>query len=212
MAAFLAVEPALEEDALLPVLLRCAMHVTDAGGAGLTLFDADRRRLVFRAAVGDGSENILGYEVPLEGSIHGLAFATGEIQAATPLHTQVATTVGVAFRSVLVAPLIVNGEPIGTMSAVNKRSAEQFTSRDMEAYKWFSDLAAIVVRQHLRHRVLLRAIEGGRADAPEGLSGLVLLDQDRRLLQIVSQIARHARGSDKSMSLLEHFLPMLPVN
>jgi hypothetical protein len=49
IAAFLALGPTLEEDALLHTILKCAMHATGAGGAGLTLLDAKTRKLVFRA-------------------------------------------------------------------------------------------------------------------------------------------------------------------
>lgn len=210
LVAFLAVEPALQEEALLNVLLHCAMHVTDAGGAALSLFDNSRRRLVFRAAVGDGAEGIVGYEVPLEGSIHGLAFATGEIQAATPLYAQIETAAGVAFRSVLVAPLAIDNEPVGTMSAVNKKNADQFTSRDMEVYKWFSALAEVIVRQQLRQGVLRRAIESGLTHGLEQVSKLGFLDQDRRLLQLVSEIVERASGNEKSLSFLESLVPMLP--
>jgi len=44
--------------------------VVGAGGAGLTLLDARKKKLVFRAAVGDGADDILGQEVPLKGSRH----------------------------------------------------------------------------------------------------------------------------------------------
>ncbi len=211
MAAFLALTPTREEDALLEVVLRCAMHVTDAGGAGLTLWDEAEHRLVFRAAVGDGADGILGYRVPLEGSIHGLAFATGEIQAATPVHAQIETAAGTAFRSVLVAPLIAGEQPLGTISAVNKRHAEQFTAQDMDAYKWFSDLAAILVRQQLRQRVLVRAIQGGPAGEADAMRELGLIDQDQRLLELVHELVQRARGSHKSLALLEALLPLLPV-
>ncbi|MCK4501952.1 MAG: hypothetical protein KAU22_02890, partial [Desulfuromonadales bacterium] len=86
MASYLALSPGMEDNALLTMTLRGAMHVVRAGGAGLTLFDQDKQKLVFKAAIGDGSEGIVGYEVPLKGSQHGLAFATGEVQSATPIH------------------------------------------------------------------------------------------------------------------------------
>src|SRR5664280_3776248 len=85
LVAYLALTPALDEDALLQTLLKCAMHVVGAGGAGLTLVDPRKQKLVFRAAIGDGAEGIIGQEVPLKGSRHGLAFATGEVQSDTCL-------------------------------------------------------------------------------------------------------------------------------
>ncbi len=210
LAAFLALTPPQEEDALLEVVLRCAMHVTAAGGAGLTLWDASEHRLVFRAAVGDGADGIRGYRVPLEGSIHGLAFATGEIQVATPLHSQIEQAAGTAFHSVLVAPLIAGDQPLGTISAVNKQGARQFTAHDMDAYKWFSDLVAIVVQQQLRQSLLVQALQGQPADQTDASRRLGLIDQDRRLLQLVRALVPRVRNSPQSLALLEALVPVLP--
>ncbi|MBU2490042.1 MAG: hypothetical protein KKA60_11690, partial [Proteobacteria bacterium] len=89
LALYLSLGQGYEKDALLRMILECAMHTVHAGGAGLTLLDPKKDRLVFQAAVGDGAEGIIGYEVPLEGSRHGLAFATGEIQSSTPIHKEI---------------------------------------------------------------------------------------------------------------------------
>ena len=96
---FLAFSRRMEEDALLDMILQCAMYIVRAGGAGLTLFDHKKNKLVFKAAIGDGSEGIIGYEVPLEGSQHGLAFATGEVQSATPQHTEIESATKSEFRN-----------------------------------------------------------------------------------------------------------------
>jgi len=189
VVAYLALTPAVDGDALLQMLLRCAMGVVGAGGAGLTLLDAKKKRLVFRAAVGDGAEGIIGQEVPLKGSRHGLAFATGEVQSATPLFANVEKTARTQFRNVLVAPMHVAGEGVGTISAVNKQGADHFSPEDMAAYKLFADLAAVVVRQRCREQVLRRGLTGARrslarlpaAFAPEDAQLLELFDGVTRL-------------------------------
>ncbi len=187
--AYLALTPAVDEDALLHMLLRCAMGVVGAGGAGLTLLDPKRKRLVFRAAVGDGAQGIIGQEVPLKGSRHGLAFATGEVQSATPLFAKVEKTAQAHFRNVLVAPMHVAGEGVGTISAVNKQGADHFSPEDMAAYKLFADLAAVVVRQRCREQILRRGLTGARksaarlpfAFAPEDAQLLALFESMTRL-------------------------------
>ena len=186
LAAYLALTPALDEDALLHTLLECARHVVGAGGAGLTLLDAKKKRLVFRAAVGDGAQGILGQEVPLKDSRHGLAFATGEVQNNTPTYARIEKMAQVKFRNVLVAPLLANGEAVGTISAVNKQGADHFSAQDMEAYRLFADLAAVVVRQRCREEVLRRGIESGAGDEPPATLGA----EDRELLAVFEGIAR----------------------
>ena len=187
LAGYLALGPTLAQNALLQTVLECAMHVVQAGGAGLTLLDSRRKRLVFRAAVGDGAEGILGQEVPLRGSRHGLAFATGDVQNATPIYTGVEKSAKARFHNVLVAPLLVHGEPVGTISAVNKQGAEHFTAQDMAAYKAFADLAAVVVRQSSREELLKQGLSrksGGKA---------IFGDEDHQLLSLFEGIAKLRR-------------------
>jgi GAF domain-containing protein len=207
--SFLAIGPTLEEDSLLNTILKCAMHATGAGGAGLTLLDAKTRKLVFRAAIGDGAEGILGYEVPLAGSQHGLAFATGEVQAAAPIHAEIEEAAGTGFRNVLVAPLVADGEPIGTLSAVNKQGASQFTVQDMEAYKLFSDLAALVVRQRSRETLLARVFSGHGEAPPQSLAGLAIGKRESQLTSLVQRIARLSLRSEGVLHLIEQFVAAL---
>ena len=188
LVAYLALAPALEEDALLQMLLKCAMYVVRAGGAGLTLLDARRHKLVFRAAIGDGAEGIVGQEVPLKGSRHGLAFATGEVQSDTPLYARVEKAARARFRNVLVAPLQVAGEGVGTISAVNKQGADHFTAEDMAAYKLFADLAALVVRQQCREQILRRRLAG--AKTPLAALPVALAQEDGQLLELFDSVAR----------------------
>jgi GAF domain-containing protein len=208
IASYLALAPNTDRDQLLQTILRCAMHTTRAGGAGLTLFDEKRQKLVFHAAIGDGSDGILGYEVPLEGSAHGLAFATGEVQASTPIHREVEEATGVAFRNVLVAPLVTEGEPVGTISAVNKQGADGFTVEDMEAYQRFSDLAALVVRQRLREQVLLEYFEGD-GKTPEQMEDIRLTDREKRIVRIASQLTQLAAGRELPLALVEQLFEVL---
>lgn len=204
LAAYLALTPALEEDALLHTLLECARHVVEAGGAGLTLLDARKKRLVFRAAVGDGAQGILGQEVPLKGSRHGLAFATGEVQNSTPTYTRIDKKARAEFRNVLVAPLLVSGEAVGTLSAVNKQGADHFSARDMDAYRLFADLAAVVVRQRCREEVLRRGIKGGAGNEPATLSA-----EDRELLAVFEGIARVRRRHPERMAAIGQIVEAL---
>jgi GAF domain-containing protein len=209
LVGFLAITPPLREDTLLNTILQCSMYVTGARGAGLTLLDPQKRKLIFKAAVGDGAAGILGYEVPLEGSQHGLAFVTGEVQAAAPLHAEIEAAAGTRFRNVLVAPLMADGEPIGTLSAVNKEHGESFTVRDMEAYKLFSDLAALVVRQRLRESQLRQRMSGESAGTAEALANLAWGPREQELLELTDQIARLAQRSSSSVATLRQIVTAL---
>ena len=202
--AYLALTPALDEDALLQTLLKCAMQVVGAGGAGMTLLDPRKRKLVFRAAIGDGSEGLIGQEVPLKGSRHGLAFATGEVQNATPLYDRVEKSTGARFRNVLVAPLQIAGESVGTISAVNKQGADHFGAGDMAAYKLFADLGAVVVRQRCREQVLRRGLAGAvrsTVDLP-----LAFAPEDRELLKLFDSVTRLRHDHPEWLPVVQQFI------
>ncbi len=204
LVAYLALTPALDEDALLQTLLKCAMQVVGAGGAGLTLLDARRRKLVFRAAIGDGAAGIIGQEVPLKGSRHGLAFATGEVQTDTPLYAGVENAARARFRNVLVAPLQIAGESVGTISAVNKQGADHFSGEDMAAYKLFADLGAVIMRQRCREQVLRRGLAGARH--PSAALPLALEPEDRQLLELFDAVTRMRHGHPEWLPLVKQFI------
>jgi GAF domain-containing protein len=204
VVAYLALTPALDEDALLQTLLKCAMHVVGAGGAGLTLLDPRKRKLVFRAAIGDGAEGIIGQEVPLKGSRHGLAFATGEVQNDTPLYTGIEKATRAHFRNVLVAPLQVAGEGVGTISAVNKEGGGHFDTKDMAAYKLFADLAAVVVRQRCREQVLRRGLAGARR--PSVALPAAFAPEDGQLLELFDSFTRLRHDHPEWLPLVKQFI------
>jgi GAF domain-containing protein len=204
VVAYLALTPALDEDALLQTLLQCAMQVVGAAGAGLTLLDPRKQKLVFRAAIGEGSEGIIGQEVPLKGSRHGLAFATGEVQTATPLYGRVEKSAGARFRNVLVAPLQIAGESVGTISAVNKQGADHFDAEDMNAYRLFADLGAVIVRQRCREQIL-RSDLAGALRSTAGLP-LAFAPEDRQLLKLFDSITRLRHDHPEWLPLVEQFI------
>jgi GAF domain-containing protein len=207
LVAYLALAPALDEDALLQTLLKCAMEVVGAGGAGLTLLDSRKQKLVFRAAIGDGAEGIIGQEVPLKGSRHGLAFATGEVQTDTPLYAGVEKATRARFRNVLVAPLQIAGESVGTISAVNKKGGGHFCAEDMAAYKLFADLGAVIVRQRCREQVLRRGLAGVRRRS--AALPLALAPEDRQLLELFDSVARVRQDHPESLPLVKQFIEVM---
>jgi GAF domain-containing protein len=208
ISEYLALSANSNDDEVLEKLLKCAMHVVGGGGAGLTLLDPASKKLVFRSAIGDGADGIIGYEVPLEGSQHGLAFATGEIQSSTPLNKDVEAKTNVQFRNVLVAPLFAENEPIGTISAVNKHDGEHFTAADMDAYALFADVAALTIRQRLRESNL-QALAQGKEVTDPALPELALTDQDKQVLFIMGTVADISRQQPALLPVCQQILELI---
>lgn len=201
IAGYLIFQSDEEQATLLEKTLQCAMHVVGANGAGLTLYDSEKKKLVFKAAIGDGAEGIIGYEVPLKGSQHGLAFATGEVQSATPIHSDTEKAANAVFRNVLVAPLLVDDEGVGTMSAVNKKDADHFTPEDMEAYQMFADLAAQIIRQNLRGQMFEQQMRGETSPENGELQELLLSEEDQMLFRSMQTLAAQKNTRPELMAL-----------
>ncbi len=208
LVAYLGLEESWATDKAMECVLQAAMHTVGGQGAGLTLYQAETERLVFRAAIGDGSEGILGYEVPVDRSQHGLAFATGEIQASKPLHSEIEQSAGVAYTSVLVAPLISGEDPIGTISVVNKRDGTGFSPGDIEAFQPFSELAAQIVMQKTREQAILQGIREGRLEDDAG--GLAVNPEEQAILGLVEVLAPMVGKSDPLLQAIRNLIQSIP--
>ena len=206
---YLALSPGMEEDGLLNTLLNCAMMVVRAEGAAVTLYDAEKNVLVFRAAVGIAAERLIGVEVPLVNSQHGLAFRMRQVHSSTPMYKAVDGITGANYRSVLAAPLIIDDEAIGTLGAVNKIGEDDFTVQDIEDYSNFSELAAHIIQQRLRETSLKQMIRGEAAAIPKELSALGILKSDKDLLEITQNIAAIGRRSPELLPLCRQFIGVL---
>ncbi len=209
IAGYLALGSGMEQDELLNTLLNCAKQVVRAEGAGLTLYDDRKDVLVFRAATGVGADKIIGWEVPLTNSQHGIAFRMRQVISSTPLNRAIDQMTGVTYRNVLVAPLIINEEAIGTVSAVNKIAGDHFTPQDIEDYTGFAELAAHIIRQRMREYNLKQIIEGEAARVPAELAGVKSLTGDTDLLEIIKDVVAMGRRSPEVLPLCRQLIGAL---
>ena len=209
VVGYLALSPGMEQDELLNTLLTCAQQVVRAEGAGLTLYDDKKDVLVFRAATGVAADKIVGMEVPLTNSQHGIAFRMRQVIASTPMNRSIDQATGVTYRNVLIAPLLINDEAIGTVSAVNKINEEHFTPQNIEDYTGFAELAAHIIRQRLREYNLKQIIEGDAAKVPKELAGVKDLTSDADLLDIIKNIVTIGRRSPEMLPLCRQLIGAL---
>lgn len=209
IVSYLAMSPGMEEDELLNTLLTCAMTVVRAEGAAVTIYDESKNALIFRAAVGIAAEKIIGCEVPLSNSQHGIAFRMRQVISSTPMYKVIDNITGEDYRNVLAAPLIINNEPIGTLGAVNKLSEDHFTPQDILDYSSFAELAAHIIQQRLRESSLKQLIEGTSAKVPKELSGVSILKRERDLLEITKSIAAIGNRSPEMLSLCKQLVDVM---
>jgi hypothetical protein len=207
--SYLALSPGMEQDELLNTLLTCAMTVVRAEGAAVTLYDDQKNLLVFRAAVGIAADKIIGCEVPVANSQHGIAFRMRQVISSTPMYKVIDNITGESYRNVLVAPLIIDNQPIGTLGAVNKQTEDHFTPQDIEDYSSFAELAAHIIQQRLRENSLKQLIEGTSAELPKGLTGVNVLKGDKDLLEITRSIVTIGHRSPELLALCRQLISVI---
>jgi transcriptional regulator with GAF, ATPase, and Fis domain len=136
LAATTSIAGAYEEDKLLQAIISSAEEVVEAGASSILLLDAGGAHLRFAIATGPVADKALPVKVPVEGSIAGwvvthrrpvnLAKASDDprhfpgVDKKTDLKTE----------SLLCVPLLVDGEAIGAIQALNKRGGRPFTDED----------------------------------------------------------------------------------
>lgn len=138
---------------LLEGIVMAARRLFDAGASSVALLDRDTGELVFEAATGAGSEDILGMRFPAQQGIAGWIVMTGEALAVAdvrrdPRFSQgFAQSTGYVPTSIMAAPLFVGDEVEGVIEVLDKASAASFGLDDLELLGLFARPAAVAVEQ-----------------------------------------------------------------
>jgi len=138
--------------ALEPLLRRIvdvAAKVTGSEAASILLLDTRSGELRFRAASGDPSE-LLNIPVPIEDSIAGAVFVSGESCVISDTHTDprhygaVGQQIGHQTHSLLAVPLQIKERRIGVLEAINKEG-DTFSQEDVETLTALAAQAAVAI-------------------------------------------------------------------
>ncbi len=146
--ASIALNSASDTRAVLRYLLRVATEVLDCEGASILLYDERQRRLFFVAAT--GAQNLERVAVPLDRSIAGEVFRTGEPLVVSqveqdPRHfSQISRQAGMQVRSLLAVPLMARGRKVGVLEALNKRQGA-FTTEDVRLARILAAQAGVAI-------------------------------------------------------------------
>ncbi len=127
----------------------------------LSLYRVDRARGVRRAVVARDrfADTILDYEAPLGTGLTGWVVAHGEAVLANDAHLDARTTQipGTPFEpeSMIVVPLVVAGEVVGTLNIGRIGEAEaHFSDQELELTKLFAGQASLALQNAEAHRAL----------------------------------------------------------
>ncbi len=192
-----AVTSRLDPDAVLQMIADEARRLTLAEqGAVYTLHDDEFAVAVASGAVPSG---MVGYHLPVEGSVAGLAVRSGESIRVTDaqhdprVYSDIVKHVGA--KSFIIVPLISGEHPLGTITVANKQDDVPFTSDDERVLSMMASSAVIALENArlYQEEQKRRAEAERRRRVAEGLRGiLTILNSDRSLEEILDYIVEQA--------------------
>ncbi len=143
----------LELRPLLQRIARAAQQLTDTEESSILLLDRKTGQLHFEAAT--NLPGIRSIVVPMEGSIAGLVVQTSkpvvvpDARSDPHFYRQADEQSDFSTRSILAVPMVVRGNVIGVLEALNKRSGGEFTREDVEMLTVLGGQAAVAVQNAL---------------------------------------------------------------
>ena len=123
----LSVESEPDGRSLMESFVRTAAGVFEAAAASVALIDEATGELVYRAAWGAGAEEVVGVRLPAGAGIAGAAVAEREGIAVPNCRSdprfavRIAEGTGYVPHTMLVVPLVRDGEAIGALSVLDRR-------------------------------------------------------------------------------------------
>jgi hypothetical protein len=132
---------------VLEAIVRTAAGVFEAAAASIALLDATTGELVYQAAWGAGSREILGVRLgPGTGVARavldsGEGIAVADCRADERFAGQIAAGTGYVPHTMVVAPLTGTGGPLGALAVLDRRDGEPYGPADLVKAQLFADLA-----------------------------------------------------------------------
>jgi len=193
-----AINSAEDLDETLSAIAAAAAAVMRTEAASVIMLDRARSKQVFRAAVGDRGDQLMGVEYGEDAGISGMVLRTGRAAVVNDVSTESAhykdidALIGFETRSLLAAPLVHKGQSLGAVEVLNPVAGGKFADADLQLVQVFANLAAIAVaNSQLRDR--LQRDNRGLQQAlrtPEEMIGI-----SPAMQQVKDLIARVARSS-----------------
>jgi predicted Ser/Thr protein kinase len=147
----LSVEGAGEGTTLIESFVRTAAAVFEAAAASLAVTEEATGELVYRAAWGAGAEEVVGVRLPAGSGISGAVVADREGIAVPACRddprfaVRIAEGTGYVPYTMLVVPLVRDGEAIGALSVLDRRDGRAYGAADLERAQSFADLTVEAV-------------------------------------------------------------------
>ena len=140
----------LNLDELLQFIIRSAAEILDCESVSILLYDEKRKQLVFAAATGSDSKQLVETLVPLDNSLAGTIFRENKIISLSDVqhdarhYTYVSKHFNLEVKTLLGVPMRIKDKPTGVLEALNKRGGT-FDESDADILAVIASQAAVAI-------------------------------------------------------------------
>ncbi len=155
----------LDLDPLLEKIVETALEVTGSEASSILLYDEASGELRFEAVPAVQRDELKAVSVPLDRSIAGTVFNTGqpiviqEARADSRIYRDVDRKIDFDTRSLLAVPVMFKQRVIGVLEAVNKRGGQDYSPDDMDTMTTLAAQAGIAIENARLLAALQRAYD-----------------------------------------------------
>jgi len=151
---------------ILELIVKRARALVNADGVLMLLAEGDLLRV--RSSAGRFAEDLVGVEVPIEGSVSGHVLKTGRVERLVNVHDRLRYTLAqrVDARTGLFVPLRFRGRALGVLCAFDRAGGQEFRREDERLLESFAASAATAVAtaQTVASEGLRRSIEASERE------------------------------------------------
>jgi hypothetical protein len=136
---------------VMEAIVRTAAGMFDAAACSIALTDPASQELVYEAAWGAGASEVVGMRLPPGVGIAGAVVTSGEgvfvpeCRKDPRFARQVAAGTGYVPYTMVTAPLIRDGKPIGVLAVLDRRDGGPYLREDLSKVALFADLAVVAL-------------------------------------------------------------------
>jgi HD-GYP domain-containing protein (c-di-GMP phosphodiesterase class II) len=148
---------------MLDQVIRLTQDTLKANAASVLLFDDLGRDLYFAATTGPVDAALKKVRVSARAGIAGKVLSSGQpmivndVSRNANFDRNIDATTGYETKSLVCAPLIVNGRTLGVIEVLNKRDGCRFNNRDLNAVATVANEAAMAIENTKLHATVLEA-------------------------------------------------------
>jgi hypothetical protein len=136
---------------VMEAIVRTAAGMFDAAACSIALTDPASGELVYEAAWGAGAGEVVGLRLPPGAGLAGTVVGSGEGVVVPECRKdprwapQVAAKTGYVPYTMVVSPLVRDGQTIGVISLLDRRDGEPYQQLDLSRAALFADLAVVAL-------------------------------------------------------------------